>query len=653
MRIVCDSCGTKYSISDDKIKGKVFKIRCKKCSHVIIVRGNEPPEASAGASGAGASAAAANGAAAAVWYIVLGGQQDGPHSPEGLQAMLAQGALTPETYTWREGFTDWVPFSTIDELSHLMPAAAPAHNAHAEAALPASEDGGFGEDEATRVAAGMFDSQDSNHDPTAAMAAPAALFEPEATQAFSPDSFAASPSVAPASAAPASVTPEPAPEPAAPMAAVAPAAAPAAAAPLASFSAAAGAAAPAPMFGSASPEPAPSPMGGARNGNKSDMVGARSENSVLFSLNSLAQTEAAPAQAEQPTNTEASGLIDIRALSSSAAALSDARSGGAAGDVDPLAGPMAAGPAISVPAMMPMGTRKSNTPIFVAIGVCLFLILLIGGGLAAYYMTRDDTPQQVVMTKPDDVAAKADSKAGTGDDKKDEAKDDAKKDEEKKDEAVAKDDEKKDEAKDDEKKDEEVAATDEKKDDAKDDEGDAKKVAAVAREDKRTPAEIREARAKAKEDRERRLEERRERERERAAAKKTEKTPAKAKPSGNSNIDDILGDIGKTPKKAKTPAKTEKTPATPPPAAAAKLTRGQVNGVVRRYFGRVKGCAKGQSGTVTVRFTISPSGAVSGARVVTSQFAGTPAAGCIAGVVRSMKFPAASGSLTINYPFRL
>ena len=48
MKIVCDACQAKYSISDDKVQGKVFKIRCKKCSNIIVVRG-----------GAGAAEAAA------------------------------------------------------------------------------------------------------------------------------------------------------------------------------------------------------------------------------------------------------------------------------------------------------------------------------------------------------------------------------------------------------------------------------------------------------------------------------------------------------------------------------------------------------------------------------------------------------------------
>ena len=37
MKIVCDNCTTKYQIADEKVSGKAFKIRCKKCGHVIVV----------------------------------------------------------------------------------------------------------------------------------------------------------------------------------------------------------------------------------------------------------------------------------------------------------------------------------------------------------------------------------------------------------------------------------------------------------------------------------------------------------------------------------------------------------------------------------------------------------------------------------------
>ena len=51
MKIVCDNCSTKYSIADEKVRGKVFKIRCKKCSHIIVVKGTDGEGAAAGHGG--------------------------------------------------------------------------------------------------------------------------------------------------------------------------------------------------------------------------------------------------------------------------------------------------------------------------------------------------------------------------------------------------------------------------------------------------------------------------------------------------------------------------------------------------------------------------------------------------------------------------
>lgn len=38
MKFTCDSCGAQYLIADDKIGPRGVKVRCKKCSHVIILR---------------------------------------------------------------------------------------------------------------------------------------------------------------------------------------------------------------------------------------------------------------------------------------------------------------------------------------------------------------------------------------------------------------------------------------------------------------------------------------------------------------------------------------------------------------------------------------------------------------------------------------
>ena len=48
MKIVCEACQAKYSISDDKVRGKAFKIRCKKCGHIIVVRSAEGSSSATG-----------------------------------------------------------------------------------------------------------------------------------------------------------------------------------------------------------------------------------------------------------------------------------------------------------------------------------------------------------------------------------------------------------------------------------------------------------------------------------------------------------------------------------------------------------------------------------------------------------------------------
>src|SRR5512140_2740946 len=99
MKIVCDACQAKYSIADDKIQGKAFKIRCKKCNHIIVVKvGAEGASTTSGAAaekprstGSYAAAAAASPAASparaaapapvaeqAVWHVVIDGEQVGP-----------------------------------------------------------------------------------------------------------------------------------------------------------------------------------------------------------------------------------------------------------------------------------------------------------------------------------------------------------------------------------------------------------------------------------------------------------------------------------------------------------------------------------------------------------------------------------------------
>src|SRR5262245_60072810 len=133
MKIVCDNCATKYSIADEKVRGKVFKIRCKKCSHIIVVRGGEgaaaaaepahdagfPAEEPAAPPPRAATPSAALGTGEAVWHLVVDREQIGPLTKEEVHAKFRAGEVDLETYAWREGFADWLRLGSIEDFRDL------------------------------------------------------------------------------------------------------------------------------------------------------------------------------------------------------------------------------------------------------------------------------------------------------------------------------------------------------------------------------------------------------------------------------------------------------------------------------------------------------------------------------------------------------
>ena len=125
MKIVCDACQAKYSISDDKVQGKVFKIRCKKCSNIIVVRGGAGRRRSRTALRTGEGharlrlrlrrrPAATPAGDEAVWHLVIDQDQVGPMTVAEVQQRFAAGEVDAETFTWREGFADWLPLAQVD-----------------------------------------------------------------------------------------------------------------------------------------------------------------------------------------------------------------------------------------------------------------------------------------------------------------------------------------------------------------------------------------------------------------------------------------------------------------------------------------------------------------------------------------------------------
>ncbi len=139
MKFHCDRCKTKYSISDERVRGKILKIRCKNCSAVITVReqkavAKQAVHASAQHAGqqalAGAFRESVTGPAAdpgrsgasappvsleAEWYLSKDGEQEGPFDLQAARAWVQEKAVD-ELYCWSEGYDDWLP---TDKVSHF------------------------------------------------------------------------------------------------------------------------------------------------------------------------------------------------------------------------------------------------------------------------------------------------------------------------------------------------------------------------------------------------------------------------------------------------------------------------------------------------------------------------------------------------------
>jgi predicted Zn finger-like uncharacterized protein len=131
MKIVCDSCGAKYSIADEKVAGKIFKIRCKKCASVLEVRGDQT-----GAHPFGAANSPQDPGGEPTWYIVVDGEQRGPLRPIELSQLFAKGSVGLDSYVWKEGFDDWKAAGDVPDLAKVFGGAA----AQAKSAAVATDD---------------------------------------------------------------------------------------------------------------------------------------------------------------------------------------------------------------------------------------------------------------------------------------------------------------------------------------------------------------------------------------------------------------------------------------------------------------------------------------------------------------------------------
>src|SRR5436190_4669042 len=90
MKFVCDRCQTKYSIADERVRGKVLKVKCKTCANVITVREARRPSTAGEAT---LSARGRTGASAAHAALNIPMETPGVDSE---RTQLAQSPFAPE-----------------------------------------------------------------------------------------------------------------------------------------------------------------------------------------------------------------------------------------------------------------------------------------------------------------------------------------------------------------------------------------------------------------------------------------------------------------------------------------------------------------------------------------------------------------------------
>jgi predicted Zn finger-like uncharacterized protein len=328
MKIICQTCQSKYTVSDEKVQGKTVKIKCRKCGATIMVNSSGASQQNGGVTEAESFSGAvptADGGAGTYTVNVADGDQRTMTLAEVVDA-YNESVINAETYIWADGQSDWLPLGQIDAIVNaLHQGAAAAPEPSAPVAMPAP------------MAAPSLGSH--LPDPASSPGASAPRAARREVGRGGRDLFGAGGFGQTAQAYGGTPTADDV----------------ATSAPL--FSA-----------GMNAPQTSGAP------------VGQRDENSVLFSLSALtAKAGAATAPVSQTTATkDDSGLIDLRALSAGA---SPPTTSGLVPDnaaLFPLgvpAAPPVASPILGLPSEAP---PKNRTPIFIGLGLMVALVAVFG-----------------------------------------------------------------------------------------------------------------------------------------------------------------------------------------------------------------------------------------------------------------------------------
>lgn len=156
MKFLCGNCRTKYQISDEKVRGKILTIRCKKCGEKVIVKESLAKKGQTAiaplASDVSKKKAKKKQAAAIAkafesemanddsptrvsstvgaessdtgdgieWFTAIDGNQHGPFSFDELLRQIRAEELVGRNYVWHDGFGPWIRVRDCDDLKDFL-----------------------------------------------------------------------------------------------------------------------------------------------------------------------------------------------------------------------------------------------------------------------------------------------------------------------------------------------------------------------------------------------------------------------------------------------------------------------------------------------------------------------------------------------------
>lgn len=153
MKFLCDNCKAKYQIPDEKVAGRTLRMKCRKCTHDIIIRGagaakkKSANKAKASKSASRSAAQRPSGRPSALgadfrrqvksssshelpptnisvpdtgWHVAINDVPVGPLKRAEMARKIGSGAVTGSSLVWREGLDEWRPLEEVAELATLL-----------------------------------------------------------------------------------------------------------------------------------------------------------------------------------------------------------------------------------------------------------------------------------------------------------------------------------------------------------------------------------------------------------------------------------------------------------------------------------------------------------------------------------------------------